>query len=292
MLDKRLEIFIKVANKGNISTVATDMYISQPAVSKQIKSLEKELNVKLFYRDKRNGMILTDVGEKILLLAKQQAEINNRIYQTAFKENNFIGGKLRIAALPILSAALLSKALPVFRKEYPHTDIKIMEGTPREVRQMVLEHTVDFALSCSPFIGLDYKILLHDRMVGLFPADAENIPKEIDLRNGTQNLILCRSGTETALDELSGQYKISFANALLFEDVYSVVQMVQNGNGVGILSEFTLDAIPNQLKTCDVIPHFAIEIGVEAYSLNDLTPVAAKFYKILKNVTGEFLSSK
>ena len=291
MMDHRLEIFIKVADRGNISTVATDLFVSQPAISKQIKSLEKELNVKLFHRDKHNGMILTNVGQKILLLAKRQAEIDNRIYQAAFRESNFIGGKLRIASLPILTATLLSRVLPIYRKNYPHVSVEIQETTPREVRQMVLDRTVDFGVTCSPFAGLDHEVLLLDRMLGFYPADAEGMPEEIDLRNGTENLIFSRPGRETILEELSGKYKISFSKSLLFENPFTVVQMVQNGNGIGVLSKFTLDAIPNHFQTCSVKPQFTFEIGIEAHSLKDLTPVANEFYKILRDVTAALPSS-
>ena len=292
MIDRRLEIFIKVADMGNITNVATDLFVSQPAISKQIKNLEKELNVKLFHRDKRSGMILTDIGQKILLLAKQQAEIDNRIYQVAFQENNFIGGKLRIASLPILSANLLSRVLPIYRKKYPQVSVEIKEGTPHEVRQMVLERTVDFGISCSPFAKLDYEILFDDKMVGFYPADIEDIPEEIDLRKGTENLIFSRHGREIILEELSGKHKISFSKSLIFENPFTVVQMVQNRNGIGILSKFALDAIPNRLKTCEVKPYFAMKLGIEANSLKDLTPVAHEFYKILKDIAGTLPSSE
>ena len=289
MLDHRLEMFIKVAYIGSITTVAADLFVSQPAVSKQIKSLEKELNVKLFHRDKRNGMILTDVGQEILLFAKQQAEIENRIYQAAFRENNFIGGNLRIASLPILSANLLSKVLPIYRKRYPQVTVEIKEGTPREVKQMVLDRTVDFGVSCSPFAELDHEVLLHDEMIGFYPADAEDMPKVIDLRKGTENLIFSRHGREIIQEGLSGKHKISFSKSLLFDNPLTVVQMVQNRNGIGILSKFTVDAIPNHLKTCDILPHLDMKLGIAAISLKDLTPVANEFYKILKDVARQFV---
>lgn len=284
MLDHRLELFIKVAEAGNITTVANGLYVSQPAISKQLKSLEKELNVRLFHRDKRIGLILTDVGKEILLLAKQQADLDNRIYQAAFKANNFIGGKLRIASLPVLSTSLLSRAFPIYRKLYPEVSIEVYEGTPHEVWKMVTEHSVDIGISCSPFDGLDYDVLIHDRLVGLFPYDIENIPKEIDLRKGIENLILCHAGFETVMEELSEMRSIGLGKALMFDHSDTVVSMVEHGNGVGILSKFTLDSIPNRLQICEVIPSFPIEIGVEAYNLNDLTPVAAEFNRILRDV--------
>ena len=64
MLNRNLEIFLKVAEHGSITRVAKTLHITQPAVSNAISKLEAELNVKLFFRDKRNGLILTDVGQK------------------------------------------------------------------------------------------------------------------------------------------------------------------------------------------------------------------------------------
>lgn len=88
------------------------LYVIQPAISRAIKALEDELKAKLFLRDKRNGLILTDVGEKILLLARQMVDMENRIYQTGYSNNNFLGSKARIASMPILTSVILSKEIP------------------------------------------------------------------------------------------------------------------------------------------------------------------------------------
>ena len=64
MMSRNLEIFIKVAECGSITRVSKMLYITQPAVSNAISKLETELKVKLFFRDKRNGLLLTDVGHR------------------------------------------------------------------------------------------------------------------------------------------------------------------------------------------------------------------------------------
>ena len=87
MINHNLRIFISVAEKGSFTAAADELFITQPAVSRAIKALEDELNLKLFYRDKRKGLILTDAGQKILVLARQMLDMENRIYQTAFRED-------------------------------------------------------------------------------------------------------------------------------------------------------------------------------------------------------------
>lgn len=116
MLNHNLRIFLNVAERGSITETANELYISQPAVSKAIKNLEEELDLKLFHRDKRKGLLLTDIGKEILLIARQMAELENRMYQTAFRSNIFIGGKVKIASMPILTSVILSEVFYDFRK--------------------------------------------------------------------------------------------------------------------------------------------------------------------------------
>lgn len=82
MLNHNLRIFLKIAELGSVTEVAEELYISQPAVSKALRNLEEELKLKLFYRDRRKGLILTDSGREILLIARQMEELEERMYQT------------------------------------------------------------------------------------------------------------------------------------------------------------------------------------------------------------------
>ena len=115
MLNHNLKIFLAVAESGSITETANRLYISQPSVSQSIKALEKSLNVKLFHRDRKQGLILTEVGKKIHLIALEMQHLEERLYQTAFRENNFLGGLLRIGALPIMTATILTKPLHTFK---------------------------------------------------------------------------------------------------------------------------------------------------------------------------------
>ncbi len=282
MMDHRLKLFIKVADAGSFTTVAEEEYISQPAVSKAVASLEHELGVKLFYRDRRNGLTITEVGEQILELARASADLDRRMYQTAWQANHLMKGTLRIASLPILSTMLLSRKLPVYREMYPDVAVEILEGSPRQLRQMVRTHRADIALSCSPFEDLDHEILIHDRMVGLFSPDMKNPPAQIDLCKGRPDLIAVRSAIETAIETLPTKQRPDFSGCLLVEDYMTVIRMVEEGNGIAIISQFTLDSVPHALKTCDIVPAIPIDIGMEAISLTDLVPAADAFVSLLR----------
>ena len=130
MLNNNLRIFITAAELESLTEAAKKLYISQPAISQAIRKLEEELNVKLFIRNKRNKLTLTDVGKEILALAFKMADLENRLYQTAYEENHLMGGIVRIATVPVGASLILSRVLPIFKNQFPGVTVELLEGIP------------------------------------------------------------------------------------------------------------------------------------------------------------------
>ncbi len=279
MMNNNLRVFISVAEKGSFTATAEELFISQPAVSRSIKALEDELNLKLFHRDKRKGLILTDAGQKILVLARQMADMENRIYQTAFRENNFLGGKVRIASMPILSSVILSRVFHDFREKYPFVTLELIEGSTPEIRKMVEEHQVDFGFTSSPFGDLDAEIVLQDQMVAISKELLSELP--IDLHRTDYKFILCRAGYETVLEELQAE-KVKLPGSFIVQQAETVIHFVAEENGIGVISAFVLAATPNELCRLPVTPEIKMDIGLVANDLNDLTPVATALVNMIR----------
>ena len=278
IMNRNLEIFIKVAECGSITRVAKMLYITQPAVSNAISKLETELNIKLFFRDKRNGLLLTHVGQKIDLLAKQMEDLDNRIAQTAYRENHFMEGRLRIAALTSLVSTILSKALKDYRKAFPGVTVEIREGSPNDIFRMVEEHTVDFAVSCSPFGKFDSITLRRDRMAAMLPEEAPDI-LEVDLTAPPALLIINKPAYETILDHVKQPFPVE--QFLQVQTAETAINMVLDGNGIGILSEYTMDTLVAGHRKYPVKPEIAFDIGIFARDLEDLTPAALEFVHLI-----------
>lgn len=279
MINHNLRIFLAVAEKGSITEVANELYISQPAVSKAIKLIEKELNVKLFFRDKRKGLILTDAGHEILNLARQMANIENRIYQSAFRANNFIGGKVRIASMPIITSVVLAPVLFEFRKKYPDVSIELLELSSRESRRAIEEHRVDFAVISAPFGDLDYQVIMKDRMVAV-SKDILNQKDSVDLSIRPEKFIFCRAGHETAMEMLKTK-KINISAGFLVEQAETILSLVENRNGIGVVSELVLDHTRNNLHRYPTKPKIEYDIGIVSNDLTDLTLVATALKEMI-----------
>jgi len=277
MISHSLRIFLKVAENKNITTTANELFISQPAVSKAIKILEQRLNVKLFHRDKRKGLILTDTGEKILLLARQMKNIEERIYQTAFIENNFLGGKVHVASVPIATTLILSKALPIYRAKYPAVKVELTEGTPAEVQKMLENYSADFAITYSPFETFDSEVLIEDEMVGI------GSDKTVELHNCIENIIFCRAGFEV----VRNLFKVDVNKNLVVQNAETAIKLVEEGNGVAIISKLVLSATRGNANICKVLPSIKTQLGLVAYNLNNLTPLASELVRIIKEVNAQ-----
>ncbi len=271
MLNNNLRIFITAAELESLTEAAKKLFISQPAVSQAIKKLEEEFHVKLFIRNKRSKLILTDVGKDILALAYQMADLENRLYQRAYEVNHLLGGTVRIASVPLGISLILSHVLPIFQTHFPDVEVELLEGNPLEVKNMVLNYMADLGISTSPYRGMEHRLLMMDRMVSINKNDAVTI----DLRKPVSNLILCRVAHDSIEEQLAGQ-GIDLSHSMVVQAASTQINLIEEENGVGIISELMLSTIPNQLVQGIVIPKMdQIEISLIAQDFNEL-PTAAK----------------
>lgn len=269
MLNNNLRIFITAAELESLTEAAKKLYISQPAISQAIRKLEEELNVKLFIRNKRNKLTLTDVGKEILSLAYKMADLENRLYQTAYEENHLMGGIVRVATVPVGASLILSRVLPVFKKQFPGVSVELLEGTPLEVKNMVLNYQADLGISTSPYMDMQHKQLLKDRMISISRNDAESI----DLRKETTDLILCRVACDSLIEQLAGK-NIDLSHSLVVDAASTQINMIAEGNGTGIISELMLSTIPNTLVRGSVLPEIETEISLIAHDFDELSASA------------------
>jgi len=277
-----LELFMKVAEKMSITEASKELFISQPAVSKAVKSLETHLNIKLFIRDKKNGLMLTEVGKEILVLARQMKSIENKIYQVANQENKLLSGKIKVGSFPAASTNILPKTLALFREKYPLVNIELIEGTSNQIKEWVEDRTVDMGIVASPFEPYEYKILNKDHMVAIIP-DNHNLSQEkrVNLKKHQDDIIFCKGGHEIAISKAFETNNIKFKESLTVQNAETLISMVKNDLGIGIISNFTLSSVSHNLIIKDISPSITRDIGIITHSFKEVTPATSEFIKII-----------
>lgn len=142
-------IFYTVANAGNISKAAKELYISQPAISKSIQKLEESLKCKLFSRSSR-GVILTDEGNLLYTHVKEAFETLST-GEDKLKRSIELGvGHISIGVSTTLCKYMLLPYLRAFIRQNPHISISISCQSTNETLQMLENNKIDIGLIGKP----------------------------------------------------------------------------------------------------------------------------------------------
>jgi molybdate transport repressor ModE-like protein len=147
MLDpRRLELLREVARRGSFSAAAKALYLTQPAVSRQIAKLEQEAGVRLVERSAR-GLRLTEAGsvavERAEAIAGQLAAAEAEIEAIA----TLGGGRLRMSAFPTAAATLVLDAIREFRRRHPDVELTFVESGTNAGLRRLRAGEVDLALA-------------------------------------------------------------------------------------------------------------------------------------------------
>ncbi len=141
----RLKVFKEVAEQLSFTSAAEKLYISQPAVSKHISSLENILNTKLFYR-KGNTIVLTESGKVLLRYVYKFEQLNNEMNFEINAVNNQIKGKLKIGASTTIAQYILPEILAKFKNFYPDLHIQIINGNTCKIENELSKGKIDLGL--------------------------------------------------------------------------------------------------------------------------------------------------
>lgn len=138
-----LRSFVAIALEGSMVGAAERVFLTQSAVSLQIKRLEELLQVPLFLRHGRS-LVLTEDGRRLLEFAQDLLAINDRAV-LAFGDR-LLSGPVRAGLAQDLADALLSQTLATFARQNPATLMQIRVAGSRELREMVAADQLDLAV--------------------------------------------------------------------------------------------------------------------------------------------------
>ena len=138
--------FYVVATLGNITKASQVLMISQPAITKQIKTLEQQLGGELFIRTKR-GVILTDNGKEIYNYVKQGMNSFENAEMAFSNLKRLDTGVVRIGISTTLASLFLMKHLKVFHQIYPNVSIVVSTDPSKVMRKMLKTGDLDILIA-------------------------------------------------------------------------------------------------------------------------------------------------
>lgn len=174
MLDlKFAECLSAILNSGSFSKAASNMYISQPALSQTIKKLEQMLGTPVLNRD--TTPISLNYAGKIYIQAMQQVEaINTNLSNELNEIRNETRGTLRLGVSLQRGMQLLPLVVPPFAIRYPQVDIDLTERGSTTLEKFLQEGKCDIALITTEphFLDLHYELLETEEVVLVAAKDS------------------------------------------------------------------------------------------------------------------------
>jgi DNA-binding transcriptional LysR family regulator len=145
MADRRLQVFHAVAKQLSFTKAAEVLFMTQPAVTFQIKQLEEHFNTRLF--DRGHGRIsLTPAGDMVLEYAERILNLSSEMDVRLAEMTGQIGGPLLVGGSTTIAEFLLPHILGEFKSKFPSVQPRLIVGNSETIETRVAEHTLDIGL--------------------------------------------------------------------------------------------------------------------------------------------------
>ncbi len=291
MNDFTLRVFYNLAQLKNFSKVADELYITQSAVSRQIKNLEDKLVVKLFLREKE-GVSLTEEGkilfgyvERILTLYEKATKEIDHLRHTSLN-------KIIIGASTTLCEYILPKIMSTFGKKYPEADIYLRVANTNEILKQLSTNAFNLAVVEAQFDNPSFIVekVFEDELALIASNRHPWASKEqINFNEVLSEPIIIReqgSGTRKMLENALANLGVELSDLKVkmeLDSTEAIKNAVGENLGVAFVSKATLIKMPEMIK---IVPVTNMESRFDfnlIYSREKgLTSSALEFIKCLK----------
>jgi LysR family hydrogen peroxide-inducible transcriptional activator len=251
---RQLEYLVALAETLNFRKAAERCYVSQPALSAQIKNLEELLGVRLFERDARR-VLPTAVGIQVAAQAREVLGKCDELSAVAANFGDPLAGRLRLGVIPTVAPYVLPKVLPAVRRRFPKLELLIREDRTSALLEELGAGRIDLLLlALDVELGdVETQLLFEEAFVFAAPAGhrlgrRKRIGQE-DLAG--ERVLLLEDGhclRESAL-EICRRGKAREVDDFRATSLGTLVQMVASGVGVTLLPEM---AVPIEVRAGEI----------------------------------------
>lgn len=248
MADRRLQVFYTVAKQLSFTKAAEQLFMTQPAVTFQVKQLEEHFSARLFERN-HGRITLTPTGRLVMDYAERILALSEEMEKRVAELTGAMSGPLLLGASTTIAEFMLPQVLGEFKARHPEVQTHMMVANSETIESRVADHTLDLGLIESPshVAGLNVEVCCDDELV-MICAPGHRLAK---LKAVTPRQI----ASDSYVSRESGSGTREFADnffrecAVAPEDLSVVMELgspeaikgaVQTGIGVSIVSRATI----------------------------------------------------
>lgn len=241
----RLKVFRNVAEYLSFRKAAECLFLTQPAVTLQVKALEDDLGVRLFDRS-ANRVSLTSQGSLLLGYAKKIAAIISEAEEELGAQDGRVSGELSLGASTTIAQYVLPRLLGAFLGEHSRVQFSLHSGNTSQIVQLLLENKLSVGLIEGPARdrAIRTEPFMQDELVLITPPDFESDHLSFD-QLLTSTLLMREHGSgsrhvvKTALDKAGMRLK-SFRQVMDLDSTETIKSAVEAGLGIGFVSRWAI----------------------------------------------------
>nr|WP_285859657.1 LysR family transcriptional regulator [Bacillus pumilus] len=284
MITFQYKVFLTVVECGSFTKAGEKLGLTQSGVSHNIAKLESELGVVLLRRN-RNGLSLTDAGERVMPHIRQIIHHASLLEQEAALIQGMEVGSIKIGTFSSFSSKMLPQLIHRFTKRYPNIQVELYEGGYEEIEEWIASGTVDVGFLTQPSREFETIPLFQDELVVLMQKDHRfNTKKMIEVESlHDESFIMPKSGCDLLIKKLLKERGVK--PQVLFEigDNNTLISMVQEGLGVTIIPTLILPPQMSHTKVIRLETSVYREINLAFKSFKVASLSAKRWIEVVKD---------
>lgn len=233
---RRLKTLIAIADKGSFHEAADAVFITQAAVSMQMKALEEELDLILFDRSKRPP-VLNETGLALIAKARATVQSYESFMQSSMNLED-LAGNLRLGAVPTMFTGILPTALVSLREFVPQLHITVSSGLSSSLIQQVERGAIDAAIISEPPYqrpGLSWIPIGKEELVVIASLDTPNLSPEKLLESNPFIRFSRSAWVGKIIENYLKEEKINVNESMELNTLGALSSMVYHGLGVSVV---------------------------------------------------------
>lgn len=242
---RQLKVFEAVARHLNYTRAAEEFFLTQPAVSMQVKQLEEQLGLALFEQLGKR-IHLTEAGQETLAYARTILQQLDELEAVLNRMKGMQGGRLRVSVATTANY-FIPTLLGTFSRRFPDVTVSLDVTNRETLLSQLTENIVDLVIMGQPPTGLDVEAqaFMDNPLVVVAPLEHPLAKKKsIPLARLQEEIFLVResgSGTRIAMERFFNERGMKLKTGMEVGSNEAIKQSVQAGLGLGLLSRATIE---------------------------------------------------
>lgn len=291
----QLQSFVTVISEGSMTGAADKLFLTQPAISQQIRNLEEDLGVDLLVRGVRQikptlqGEVLFDYAKRVLQLS-HQAEVAVKAMGAELK------GQLRVGTLDSIGVQLMSPIVSRLLKHNPELNIKIEYGRGDDLIRRFKQDEIDILIL--PEVEAEFaeklgeaekKFLFKEEMWLVGTGKDSDMPKQIDVAEYTRYPIILFTGEyphfNQTLSKALASAKVDLQPTFESTNVGTLKRVIESGLGWGFLPSLAIKKQVRMGRMNHVLMRgfdYSVEFFFYSKKAAELKGITEVFYQALQ----------